>query len=89
VAAGDFIEVPAGRGHFDRPECFVPTGAGDPFAGLGFGNFFRNALAEFIQRFHAREIDTELGGAGVIDVQVRVVKAGHDKVGAEVDDLSL
>jgi hypothetical protein len=89
MTAGDFIDVPSVRRDFNRPESLVPTGTENPFTRFRLLDFFGDAIAEFVERLHACEINAQLGSARVIEMQVRVVESGHEEVPIEIDDLGL
>src|SRR5208282_6747327 len=89
MSLGNFIEIPARGRDFYWPQSFVPAGADDPLTGLGFFDSFREALAQFVERFHAGDVDAHLRGTGIVEMQVGVVESGHDEVSAEIDDLRL
>ncbi len=61
----------------------------DPGAGLGGGDVGADALLHLGERVDADEVDGELLAAGLADVGVGVVEAGHGEGALEVDDLRL
>src|SRR5579862_2074154 len=89
MAGGDFINVPAAGQRFDGPEIFVPAATENPVAGSGRLHLGADALAKFVERFHAGEIDVHAVEAAIFQMCVGVVEAGHNEMAAEIDDLSI
>src|SRR4051812_5180618 len=71
------------------PQRMVPATANYPLSRPGGLDASGNALLHVIQRFAADKIDVEFFKAAGAEMHVRVIKAGHHKLAAEVDDLSL
>ncbi len=69
-----------------RPQCVVPAAALQPLAGgCGLCGAL-DAIEHLLQRFASREIDGELDAAGVAQMGMRIVDAGHGKGAAEIDE---
>ena len=81
------IELLAIREPLLRPECVVPSPAGDPLAffvpryGRGY------ALLHFLDGRYARQRDGKFIGSGATEMHVRIVEAGHYKLVFEMDRL--
>ena len=77
--AGDLVQILPGGQRLVGPQRVVPVAAGEPVAGrrgVGEGLDFGQHVGE---RFHAGQVDIELGAPGPAEMGVRVIEAGKDK----------
>src|SRR5579864_4146597 len=66
----------------------IPATTNDPFTRSRRAGAIRNALLHFVQGLDASQIDLQFGLTAIGEMTMSVVKAGHDKLPAQVDDLS-
>src|SRR5262249_2281051 len=84
----DCVQVLAAWQPLVTPQRVVPAATDNPFACTGSFRAVRNALLHLLQRFGAGQINIELLKPTRGQVSVGVIEAGHDKVPAQIDDLS-
>ncbi len=89
VTVRDSIQLLAGREDFLRPERVIPSAALQPLAGRRCLRGALDAVDHLVERFASREVDGKLDTAGVAQMGVRIVDAGHGKGAAEIDELRL
>src|SRR5208283_630512 len=70
-------------------QSLIPTSAKNPFVALRRFYLGSQALAKLTQRLHPGQIHAQLLQTSIGQMQMRVVKSGHDKVSAEIDNLRL
>ncbi len=89
VVSGDLVDVGAGGKLVAGPEGVVPAAAEEPVAVSGGGGVVADAVLHLGEGVDAFEVDGELFAAGVGDVGVGVVEAGHGEGVVQVDDSGL
>ncbi len=83
------VKLLARRQNLLGPQRVVPSAALQPLAGRrSFGGVL-NAVKHLLQRFAAREIDRELKAAGIAEMRVRIVEAGHHERVVQIDETRL
>ena len=87
MAAGYGIEIGAGGQRGAGPQGVVPAAAGEPGAGRGSLRGCADAGLGVSERAGAGEVDREADVAGLAEVNVGIVEAGHHEGAMEVDDL--
>ena len=89
MAVRDRIQLLAGGQHLFRPERVIPPAALQPLAGRRGLRGALDAVQHLLERFASREVDRKLEAAGLAQMRVRVVDAGHGKGATEIDELRL
>ena len=85
-----FIQIPAGGRHLHRPQRFVPARTQNPVAGLRCFHFLLHHRSRSSSSdFTPVKSTLSFVRSGIVEMQVRVVEAGHYEMSAEVDHLRL
>ncbi len=87
VVARNSVDVLPRREFLAGPLGVVPAAPLNPLT-QGRGRcLHRNTMFHLVERFYTDQIDIQFFEAAASQVQMRVVKSGHDEVPTKIDDL--